>query len=106
MNTVIEVLRAARLMIQDESSWCKGWLAKDARDNLVACADASAVKFCIAGACVRVCGEDLSLEDKVLRHLSMEAMDFGFNGPAHLNDSRTHAEVMAFLDQVIQKLET
>lgn len=89
--TLHETLKAMRELIKDEKNWCQGTGAKDARELPVDATSPDAVRWCIMGACIKVSGE---------YHLEMAK--FFDSCRAGFNDTHTHAEVIARLDDAIE----
>jgi hypothetical protein len=101
--TPLETLRAARQLITDPAKWTQGDYARDADGIDVAPEDEDAVCFCSYGAIASICGlnEDLPpfrhLHNVCGRMFKMSVID--------LNDTHSHAEVLALFDAAIAELE-
>ena len=89
----------ARSLIEKPESWTKGAFARDASGDKVTIASADATCFCLVGAIARVA---------ILSPFRMT----NFLGPSNalvvnlinFNDSHTHGEVLARLDQLIENI--
>ena len=91
--TTKQRLEQARALIASPEAWCRGFWARDERGEAVAVRGESACSFCAEGATVRVGdrGECRRLLDRAARKL-------GCKDIVSLNDTRTHAEVLAAFD--------
>lgn len=122
----VSVLRGARCLLEREESWVRGSMAMNALHGLVAYWDREAVCFCVSGA-IRRASYDLNLSYAdpgrrealgsvcesiyrrgVIRRPPRSVPDSVSEGTVMLwNDSSTvdHAEVLAVLDEAIERLE-
>ncbi len=100
--TPLETLRAARQLITDPAKWTQGEYARDADGNEVKAWSEDATCFCAYGAIQRVTEHEDSEADFFLRKAGMSK--FGIN-VIDLNDTHTHAEVLALFDAAIAELE-
>ena len=116
--TIVEVLKAARALIDTPEKWTKWDNAQRSDGASVAIADSQAYKFCASAAIVRVwavgCAE--AQEDNLLRRkTNLDAVDalrkvvWGERDYpiAQWNDApeRTHAEVMEAFDKAIAEAQ-
>lgn len=102
MNT-LEVLIAARKVIEKPENWTQGVLAKNRYGNAVYVYSEEAACFCSMGALYRAVDEDDCLKtniiDDVAAILSSIVQD---DTVAGFNDKSTHAEVLALFDKAIE----
>lgn len=102
MNT-LEVLIAARKLIEKPENWTQGVLARDIDGEAVYVYNSRAICFCSMGALYCAVGEDDYLKtdiiDDVAAILSSIAQD---DTVAGFNDNHTHAEVLALFDKAIE----
>lgn len=98
MNT-LEVLIAARKLIEKPENWCKGAYARTARDYEVGPKEATATKWCVFGAVWKVADDPNGIAASNARWALNEQAD----GAVLLNDttSTTHADVLAAFDRAI-----
>ncbi len=100
--TPLETLKAARQLITDPAKWTQGEYARDADGNEVRAWSEDAACFCAYGAIQRVTG----VEDNEADFFLMRACTKKFEVEViHLNDTHTHAEVLALFDAAIAELE-
>lgn len=91
--TVHETLKAMRELLADEKRWTQKVYARAYGGVPVWSSDARAVCWCLIGACNKVSGSTIS-------SLTLaETLDCD---PGAFNDSHTHAEVIAKLDDAIK----
>ena len=104
MNTVVEVLRAARNLIKKPECWTQGASARDARGRSVQVGSKGAVRFCALGAIDRVCRPP-KIELNAAAHTGLRkgAPDV----PVSIfNDSSDHDEVLVLFDRAIELAES
>ena len=99
--TVLEVLKAARELIADESRWTQKTYARDADGNAVDWALTCAHSFCMLGAIRHVTGRPIG-HGPVFAAIERAC---GVEYVVDFNDSHTHAEVLALFDAAIARLE-
>ena len=111
MATTIEVLKAARELIADESRWTQDVLARDASGNEVEPDHQSAVCWCVEGAVERavvIGGEEAARGDRIY-HAVMALRDgvpgIGMLTVAGFNDTSEHSDVLDLFDRTIARLE-
>lgn len=98
--TNLEILKAARKLIEKPENWTQGEMAKTVDGYATGYSSEKACKFCIAGAMSRV---DpfwfISLRHRLYKHVVAR----GYGTVEGFNDypDRTHAEVLAFFDEAI-----
>jgi len=110
--TVFELLKLAKGLIEDESHWCKEFLAKDACDVPVGFRDFSAVKFCAYGAVRRIAfleGND-EMNEVILRfysHLDKIILSYlpEYKGMGDINDRGGHDMIMKLFDRAIEEAQ-
>jgi hypothetical protein len=92
---VPELLRAARDLISSEERWVQGHLRT--RDG----------RLCAMGAIMRVSavGPGRHFRKPAVAHLLTVARQRGFSAVERMNDSSTHAEVLAAFDEAIRVSE-
>ena len=101
--TPLETLRAARDLISDPARWTQDELARDADGEEICPTEELAVCYCSFGAIQRFTKEnemtdaDNHLQDVCLRLFGISVIE--------LNDTHTHAEVLALFDAAIAELE-
>ena len=98
----IEVLRQARDLISDPSRWHQGSLATNRLGHTCEPDDSSAVRWCAAGAILRV---DPASHGLAARYLSRYCISSRVQMLAGLNDNGTHKEVLRLFDDCIRELE-
>jgi hypothetical protein len=105
MNTV-EILKAARDLIADETKWTQGCSAKDAKGEYVSPLSVEAVCFCAIGAVSKVSGQPAFVADKSepARYL-WEVIGVRDQFVFEFNDTHTHPEVIALFDKAIARAE-
>lgn len=103
----IDVLRAARKLVANEETWCRNRNAVDARDESVDSDDASAVRWCVVGATLKVAREaDLGSEcqDAALNALSRASRLLFAMGPQSANDHLGRLAALSIIDAAIAEL--
>jgi hypothetical protein len=106
-KTLVEVLKCARALLDNEEHWAQGARARDERGRNVRPEDPSAVKWCLEGACARVSNnygitppDLLALFEQIVRD------DYGIedgNG-SWWNDNRDHESMLRLLDDAVARL--
>ena len=106
MQTVVDILRAARDKISDPSRWTTRDYAKNKWGEPTSGHDPDAVCWCAYGAVMSVsnsfharCNAEETLE------LAAKAIDPGFNCVADFNDTLGHEAVIEMFDAAIAKSE-
>ena len=98
----VQIAERARALIADESRWCRGELARDAKGRGACPMSDSAMKRCGLGALLMAAYE-ITGEHRAAYDLAIKAMR-PLHGTATLvkvNDIRGHAAVLALFDEVI-----
>jgi hypothetical protein len=87
-------------LLRDPTHWTQRAYAKDADGNCVTSDDPSAVCWCIYGA-INKCYPNDEDHKMVLRHKLREILCKEYGNPtiAEFNDTGTHANVVALLEQ-------
>lgn len=106
--TTLEILKAARELLSDEKRWTQHAFAKEADGKSCDYDSPAAVCWCAAGAIGKVYGGD-TLTDRAMEAQALLAgsdvlHELGEESSVtNLNDSGTHAEVLALFDRAIEK---
>jgi hypothetical protein len=98
----VQIVEGARALISDESRWCRGELARDAKGRSVCPMSDSAMKRCGLGALL-MASYEITRDHRAAYDLAIKAMR-PLHGTATLvkvNDIRGHAAVLALFDEVI-----
>ena len=97
-----QIIERAKALIQDESHWCRGYLAVDAHGDSADPISREAVRRCALGALVAAAyqltnSREQSFESAInaLRPLC------GSNKVVLVNDHRGHAAILALFDEAI-----
>jgi hypothetical protein len=107
--STLEVLRAARELISDPARWAQDYWAETVKGFRTEPTDASAVRWCAAGAVNKVTGGPNQAAIEILESVLWDA---GYRPPCiatllfDFNDHRTHAEVLTLFDRAIARLES
>lgn len=100
-TSTVEVLRAARALIDTPEKWTQGCYAKDAKGNGLPPEDEDAVCFCASGALRHV---DVDVD---VCWPAFDALGLAVGGNIiEFNDSHSHADVLAAFDRAIAAEET
>jgi hypothetical protein len=103
--TALEALKRIRKLLADPKSWKQGTYAKDAKGNTVQPTDPKATCWCLVGAARKVLADT-----PVSARPALGPVLLGMGSTMHdlvsFNDyrQRTHAEVVALLDETITRL--
>jgi len=100
--TPLETLKAARQLISDPAKWTQGEYARDADGNGVRAWSEDATCFCAYGAIQRFTEAEDSGVDFFLKKACADKFQLDV---VTLNDTHTHAEVLALFDAAIAELE-
>ena len=101
--TPLETLKAARQLITDPAKWTQGAFARDADGNEVTPNNDLATCYCSFGAIQFVTKKRMMTSaDRYLDGLCLSKFGIGLDV---LNDTHTHAEVLALFDAAIAELE-
>lgn len=86
--------------------WCQGTSARNIRGFSVSEQASTAVAWCVAGACYRIC--DNWMANWIVPAIGAVVRERGFGSFSAWNDAegRTQAEVLALLDEVIDTADT
>jgi hypothetical protein len=98
----IQILKAARSLIEDKERWCPGQLARDSLGRTVRPTDSTAVQRCALGALVAAAHE-FTADSYQAHELATAAMRplIGATTLTHINDVEGHAAVLALFDAAI-----
>lgn len=97
--TVREALVAIRELIGDEARWTQGEYARNQFGRRVDPRDETACRWCFDGAAKRVTAGDAALFLMITRAFEHRSRRLSHE----INDSSTHAEVMARIDAAIAR---
>lgn len=97
MQTVKEILVAARAIIADEENWTQGAYAKDKDGTSIGANYSSAVCFCSIGAIYKITISPFDAMKVLRNHMEDSIIKF--------NDEHTHKEVLAAWDEAIASLD-
>jgi len=102
--TPLETLKAARDLISDPARWTQGEYARDADGIVIRPWSKNATCFCAYGAIQRFTETEdaVSEADFFLKKTCTEKFQLDV---VTLNDTHTHAEVLALFDAAIAELE-
>jgi hypothetical protein len=97
-----QIVEQARLLIAEESHWCRGDLARDANGVGVCPTSDSATKRCGLGALI-MAAYRITNDPRQAHDLAIKAMRplHGSATLVNVNDARGHAAVLALFDEVI-----
>lgn len=102
----VDLLREARALISDPDKWTQGTLARNAYGSEVASYSHDACKWCVAGAMLRVAdSNDVPYSTELSAHSALVLASrelFGSSAIEEVNDTRTHADVLALFDRAIE----
>jgi hypothetical protein len=98
----VQILKAARSLIEDERRWCPGQLARDALGRTVRPMDSTAVQRCALGALIAA-AHAFTTDTYQAHELATAAMRplVGATTLTHINDVEGHAAVLALFDASI-----
>ena len=98
----IQIVERARSLLADDQHWCRRHLAEDVNGVSVSPTSASAVKRCGLGAVIAAAYQ-LTHDFDAADQLGFEALRPRYNPVVlmHVNDTRGHAAVLAWFDEVI-----
>ena len=97
MQTVKEILVAARAIIANEENWTQGAYAKDKDGSSIGVNYSNAVCFCSIGAIRKITMFPFDAMKVLRNHMEDSIIAF--------NDGHTHKEVLAAWDEAIASLE-
>ena len=100
-TTPLEILKAARGLIQDPKSWTQGYMARSSTGRPTGFCDTDAFSWCATGAVCFVSKDALRTRAVAIAALSAEMDD----QIGDFNDSHFHNEVLAAFDRAIASLE-
>ena len=99
----LQIVEQARALVADESRWCRGEIARDAKGRGVCPMSDSATKRCGLGALIMAACQITN--DRRQAHTTLSSKPCVLCGSATLvnvNDERGHAAVLALFDEVIR----
>ena len=97
--TTRQILTAAKARIANPEHWCQRAFAMTTAGKATLPRSPGAVRWCVSGSLML--SSDTDQEGYWL--LRRRAIAAGFRDVAHLNDTGTHADVMAVLDAAIKE---
>lgn len=97
---MLETLKAIRDLITEPDHWIQNSNAHDALGQACDPLSTDASCWCLLGACIRVTsGNDYGSTTRLYDHMR----SYMPNGITEFNDSHTHAEVLALVDEAIKR---
>jgi len=96
-DEILRVLRAAQERIRLPENWCQRTCARDSRERIVYAWSPEAVRFCAAGAFIKI-----SKFTSVEKYMTAAALSMGFSTAPSLNDQSDHSTVMAMFERAIE----
>ncbi len=98
----LQIVERAKDLIQDQSHWCRGYLAVDADGNSADPTGSEAVKRCALGTLLAAAYQLTNSQDKSCE-LATNALRplCGSNKVVLVNDYRGHAAILALFDDAI-----
>jgi hypothetical protein len=97
-----QIIERAKELIQDESQWCRGYLAVDAHGDSADPAGSEAVKRCALGALFAAAYQLTNNTEKSCELASSALLPLcGSNKVVLVNDYQGHAAILALFDQAI-----
>ena len=98
----LQIVEQARALVADESRWCRGELARDAKGLGICPMSDSATKRCGLGALI-MAAYQITNDRRQAHDLAIKAMRplHGSATLVNVNDVRGHAAVLALFDEVI-----
>lgn len=97
MQTVKEILVAAKAIIANEENWTQGAYAKDKDGSSIGVSCSNAVCFCSIGAILKITISPFDAMKVLRKHMEDSIINF--------NDGHTHKEVLAAWDEAIASLD-
>jgi hypothetical protein len=98
----VQIIERAKELIQDESHWCRGYLAVDADGNSADPTGSEAVKRCALGALLAAAYQLTNSQEKSCE-LATNALRplCGSNKVVLINDYQGHAAILALFNEAI-----
>ena len=98
----LQIVEQARALVADESRWCRGEIARDAKGQGVCPMSDSATKRCGLGALI-MAAYQITNDRRQAHDLAIKAMRplHGSATLVNVNDVRGHAAVLALFDEII-----
>ena len=101
--TTVEILKAARKLIEKKENWTTKTSARDAEGKSCKVTDENAHQFCVTGAIHKVC---TPYADCNVAYSAVVLLDrYAGKSVVDINDREGHEAVLNVLDECIQKLE-
>lgn len=106
-KTLLQTLRDTRAIIADPEHWTQGQYAVDQSGHYAPLHSGAAHAFCLLGAFARAEGraDDSPASDNLIELYRRFRLG-RVSSPAIFNDTSTHDQVLAKLDEIIVKLES
>lgn len=106
-----ELLKRAKVVIEDPRQWCQGHFGYDADGNMCCASYHGCAKRCALGAVRYIVERDIDITDQTVMHdravKLMRRSIFGnvtiTDSVAKFNDKATHAQVMELFDRAIKR---
>ena len=98
----VHIIEQAKELIQDESRWCRGYLAVDADGNSADPTSSEAVKRCALGALFAAAYQLTNNTENACELASNALLPLcGSNKVVLVNDYEGHAAILALLDEAM-----
>lgn len=95
-------LQAIRELISNPECWTRDAMARNADGDSITPRDPAACQWCLLGAARKVCS---TIEYYDIVHLWNSKIPAHFNSVEKFNDVSSHAQVLVFLDGIIENYE-
>jgi hypothetical protein len=101
----VQIIERAKELIQDQSQWCRGYLAVDADGNSADPTGSEAVKRCALGALLAAAYQLTNSQEKSCE-LATNALRplCGSNKVVLVNDHQGHSAILTLFDKAIQAM--
>jgi hypothetical protein len=101
----VQIIERAKELVQDQSHWCRGYLAVDADGNSADPTSSEAMRRCALGALLTAAYQLTNSQEKSCE-LATNALRplCGSNKVVLVNDYQDHAAILAIFDEAIQAM--